>query len=102
MKAAVNVLSILKSPMVLLGLVSMAIFMGMPYLVDNSKSSLVDLKRAREVGELTRRGNSGPRDEEGVGGEPEEQPHEHDHGRRSVWCEQLRHGGVSSRILVKG
>lgn len=34
----VNVLSILKNPMILLGLVSMGIFLGMPYLVDNSKS----------------------------------------------------------------
>lgn len=34
----VNVLSILKNPMILLGLVSMGIFFGMPYLVDNSKS----------------------------------------------------------------
>jgi ER membrane protein complex subunit 7 len=33
----VNVLSILKSPMILLGLVSMGIFFGMPYLVDNSE-----------------------------------------------------------------
>ncbi|KAK3321060.1 hypothetical protein B0T19DRAFT_431379 [Cercophora scortea] len=30
-----NVLSILKNPMILLGMVSMAIFIGMPYLVDN-------------------------------------------------------------------
>ncbi|KAK0635084.1 Cys/Met metabolism PLP-dependent enzyme-domain-containing protein [Bombardia bombarda] len=30
-----NVFSILKNPMILLGLVSMAIFLGMPYLVDN-------------------------------------------------------------------
>lgn len=34
----VNVLSILKNPMILLGLVSMGIFVGMPYLMDNSKS----------------------------------------------------------------
>lgn len=34
---AVNVLSILKNPMILLGLVSMGIFIGMPYLMDNSK-----------------------------------------------------------------
>lgn len=34
----VNVLSILKNPMILLGLVSMGIFFGMPYLVDNSES----------------------------------------------------------------
>lgn len=33
----VNILSILKNPMILLGMVSMAIFVGMPYLVDNSK-----------------------------------------------------------------
>lgn len=33
----VNVLSILKNPMILLGLVSMGIFFGMPYLVDNSR-----------------------------------------------------------------
>lgn len=36
----VNVLNILKNPMILLGLVSMGIFIGMPYLVDNSKSPL--------------------------------------------------------------
>ena len=36
---AVSVLSILKNPMILLGLVSCGIFMGMPYLVDNSASS---------------------------------------------------------------
>lgn len=35
--STVNVLNILKSPMILLGLVSMAIFIGMPYLVDNSE-----------------------------------------------------------------
>lgn len=34
----VNILNILKNPMILLGLVSMGIFVGMPYLVDNSKS----------------------------------------------------------------
>lgn len=33
----VNILNILKNPMILLGLVSMGIFVGMPYLVDNSK-----------------------------------------------------------------
>lgn len=38
-RVTVNVLSILKNPMILLGLASMAIFIGMPYLVDNSKSS---------------------------------------------------------------
>lgn len=36
--ATVNILNILKNPMILLGLVSMGIFVGMPYLVDNSKS----------------------------------------------------------------
>lgn len=39
----VNVLSILKNPMILLGLVSMGIFIGMPYLVDNSKLILLPL-----------------------------------------------------------
>ena len=34
----VSILSILRQPMILLGLVSMGIFIGMPYLVDNSKS----------------------------------------------------------------
>lgn len=34
-RSGFNVLSILKSPMILMGLVSMAIFFGMPYLVDN-------------------------------------------------------------------
>jgi len=32
------VLSILSNPMILLGLVTMAIFIGMPKLVENSKS----------------------------------------------------------------
>jgi ER membrane protein complex subunit 7 len=32
----VSVLGILKNPMILLGLVSMGIFIGMPYLMDNS------------------------------------------------------------------
>jgi len=36
---AVSVLSILKNPMILMGLVSMLIFIGMPYLMDNSTSS---------------------------------------------------------------
>ena len=35
----VSVFTIMKNPMILLGLVSMAIFIGMPYLVDNSSSS---------------------------------------------------------------
>lgn len=34
----VSVLSIFKNPMILLGLVSMALFFGMPKLVENSKS----------------------------------------------------------------
>ncbi|KAJ0124912.1 hypothetical protein J7T55_006255 [Diaporthe amygdali] len=34
-RSGFNVLSILKNPMILLGLVSMGIFFGMPYLVDN-------------------------------------------------------------------
>lgn len=34
----VSVLTILKNPMILLGLVSMGIFLGMPYLIDNSTS----------------------------------------------------------------
>ncbi len=33
----VSVFSILRNPMILLGLVSMGIFFGMPYLVDNSE-----------------------------------------------------------------
>lgn len=40
-RPAFSVLSIFKNPMILLGLVSMVIFIGMPYLVDNSKSSPV-------------------------------------------------------------
>ena len=35
----VNVLSIFKNPMILLGLVSMGVVFGMPYLMDNSKST---------------------------------------------------------------
>lgn len=53
MEATVNILSILKSPMILLGLVSMAIFVGMPYLVDNSKYSLWCLPSGRDVRRLT-------------------------------------------------
>ncbi|CAN8103752.1 unnamed protein product [Discula destructiva] len=34
-RSSFNVLSILKNPMILLGLVSMGIFIGMPYLMDN-------------------------------------------------------------------
>lgn len=40
---SVNILNILKNPMILLGLVSMGIFVGMPYLVDNSKSPVSPL-----------------------------------------------------------
>lgn len=36
---AVSVLSILKNPMILMGLVSMVIFIGMPYIMDNSTAS---------------------------------------------------------------
>ena len=31
-------MTIMKNPMILLGLVTMGIFLGMPYLVDNSES----------------------------------------------------------------
>lgn len=34
---AVNAFAILRSPMILLGLFSLAIMFGMPYLVDNSE-----------------------------------------------------------------
>ena len=37
-EGVVSVMTILKNPMILLGLVSMGIFLGMPYLVDNSSS----------------------------------------------------------------
>ena len=37
-ESVVSVMTILKNPMILLGLVSMGIFLGMPYLVDNSSS----------------------------------------------------------------
>lgn len=36
--STVSVFSILKSPMILLALVSMGIFLGMPYLIENSTS----------------------------------------------------------------
>lgn len=48
-RVTVNVLSILKNPMILLGLASMAIFLGMPYLVDNSKSSALALPRVLSI-----------------------------------------------------
>lgn len=80
---SVNVLSILKNPMILLGLVSMGIFFGMPYLVDNSESlcQYPPEFRACHVRSTNASTNSGPGDEEGVGREPEEQPHEQPHGR---------------------
>lgn len=39
----VSVLTILKNPMILLGLVSMGLFFGMPKLVENSKSMSQDI-----------------------------------------------------------
>lgn len=36
-RSTFSVFSVLRSPMILLGLVSMAIFIGMPYLMDNSE-----------------------------------------------------------------
>jgi hypothetical protein len=38
----VNAFAILKNPMILIGLVSMAVFLGLPYLVDNSKFPLLE------------------------------------------------------------
>lgn len=35
----VSILSILKNPMILMGLVSMVLFIGMPKLIENSKST---------------------------------------------------------------
>lgn len=100
----VNLLSIFKSPMILLGLVSMAAVFGMPYLMDNSKSI-----SAWPVGSgfdlvLTKCCYSGPRVEEGVGRKPEEQPNEQFDGRPAGSTEpheQLRHGGVLGRILIE-
>lgn len=101
----VNVLSILKNPMILLGLVSMGIFFGMPYLVDNSTSldrSSLQRKRACHGCSTNAKSNSGPRNEKGMGREPEEQPHEQPHGWSARGTEpygQLRHGRVPSRVL---
>lgn len=99
----VNVLSILKSPMILLALVSMGIFIGMPYLMDNSKSLSHALDAAHMLMRLFTR-NSGPRDAQRVGGIAKERPHGHSDGRRRrrqwQWhrnpspAEELRHGGV--------
>lgn len=36
----VSVLTILKNPMILMGLVSMGIFIGMPYLMENSTPNI--------------------------------------------------------------
>lgn len=36
-KSLVSVLTILKNPMILMGLVSMVMFIGMPKLMENSK-----------------------------------------------------------------
>lgn len=38
---AVSILSILSNPMILMGIVSMALFIGMPKLVENSTFSLL-------------------------------------------------------------
>lgn len=37
MRTTVSVMSILKNPMILMGLASMALFFGMPKLVENSE-----------------------------------------------------------------
>lgn len=101
----VNLLSIFKSPMILLGLVSMAAVFGMPYLMDNSKFSSANGLLA--IGfdlVLTKACYSGPRVEEGVGRKPEEQPDEQFDGRPARGAEpheQLRHGGVLGRILIE-
>lgn len=100
----VNVLSILKNPMILLGLVSMGIFFGMPYLVDNSESlcRYYPGERAGHVRSTNTMINSGPGNEKGMGGEPEEQPDEQPHGRPANGPEpngQLRHGRVPGWIL---
>jgi len=42
-RSGFSVFGILKNPMILLGLVSMGIFVGMPYLVNNSKSRFAAL-----------------------------------------------------------
>jgi hypothetical protein len=57
-RVAVSVLTILKQPMILMGLVSMAIFFGMPYLVDNSMFS-----PTIQIEKVADRHYSGPRDE---------------------------------------
>lgn len=92
--------------MILIGLVSMAAVFGMPYLMDNSKSTTADglLARGFDLVMLTKHCCSGPRAEEGVGRKPEEQPDEQPDGRPASSTEpheQLRHGGVLGGIFTQ-
>ena len=41
----VSVLSVLKNPMILMGIVSMGLFFGMPYLMDNRTCCAVPLSQ---------------------------------------------------------
>ena len=75
-RSTFSVLTILKNPMILLGLVSMAIFIGMPKLVENSKYSFMRGIRDLARGDADMCICSGPRDARGVGEESEEQPDE--------------------------
>lgn len=82
-RSSFSVLTILKNPMILLGLVSMAIFIGMPKLVENSKcSSAWEIRSCDLARWLISVFCSGPRDARGVGEEPEEQPDEQPPERR--------------------
>ena len=64
-RSSFSVLSVLKSPMILLGLVSMGIFIGMPYLVDNSEFFIPKERPASEEkdrGEEREKNTRSPRD----------------------------------------
>lgn len=81
-ETTVNALSILRNPMILLGLVSMVIIFGMPKLVENSTFPRFLFFRDKQL--LTMSLYSGPGNARRMGREPEEEPYECSHGR--WWC----------------
>lgn len=76
-RSGFSILSFLKSPMILMGLVSVVLIFGMPYLMDNSMSSLAS--QARSYRMLTR--TSGPRSKGRIRRDERKEP---DYWRR--WC----------------
>lgn len=101
-RSSFSALSILRNPMILLAMVSMAIMFGMPYLIDNSKT----FSSGRRRDALADKTSSGPGDAPRVRGAAKVQPDERPAGQRwrRRWCCQakLRYGGVPGRQQQRG